>query len=46
MELEAWNSYALRSEVAAKHNPKEQAKYTCVLYRGEPDMLQRLTDAL
>jgi hypothetical protein len=38
-----WNTY---SNVAAEHDPAQQSKHTCVLYRGERGMLPRLSTVL
>ena len=38
-----WDTY---DNVAAEHDPAQQSKYTCVLYRGERGMLPRLSTVL
>ena len=44
LRFHGWNTYS--NVACAKHDPAQQAKHTCVLYRGERDMLQRLSAAL
>ena len=39
-----WDTY--NNVACAKHEPRQQAKHTCVLFRGETAMLQRLSAAL
>jgi hypothetical protein len=44
LRFHGWDTY---SNVAAKeHNPRQQSKHTCVLYRGERGMLPRLSAVL
>ena len=44
LRFHGWNTYS--NVACAKHDPAQQAKHTCVLYRGERGMLQRLSAAL
>ena len=39
-----WDTY--NNVACAKHEPRQQAKHTCVMFRGETAMLQRLSAAL
>jgi len=44
LRFHGWDTY---SNVAAKeHNPRQQSKHTCMLYRGERGMLPRLSAIL
>eukprot|EP00966_Prymnesium_polylepis_P002855 64948-Prymnesium_polylepis.1 len=44
LRFHGWDTY--HNVAAKRHDPRQQSKHTCVLYRGERDMLPRLSAVL